>query len=91
MAKRVRITLEVDEHFVRLLQAKCQLKGWLGDDSPELDTGGVLCVLVLGEARGGTEMQILEKTPPIWRPHVAVIHGERKVIESAATSPAVAP
>jgi hypothetical protein len=80
MSKRVRITLEVDEQYVRLLQAKCQLKGWLNDDSPELDAGGILCVIVLGEARGATELQILERTPSTWRSIIAAIHEERRVI-----------
>ncbi len=83
MAKRVTITLELSESFVRLLQAKCQLSGFTRwqDQDQTLDTGGVLCLVVLGEARGATEEQIWAKTPLEWRPHIAAVHEERKVLE----------
>lgn len=79
--KRVRVTIEVDEHFVRLLQACCQLKGLLGDKPKRRDPMCVLAVLVLGESRGATEAQVREKIPIEWRSHLEAIHSERRVRE----------
>ncbi len=83
MSKRVTITLELSESFIRLLQAKCQLSEWTRweENGRQIDTGAVLCLVVLGEARGATEEQIWAKTPMEWRPHIAAIHEERKVLE----------
>jgi len=79
VVKKVRITLEVDDHFVRLLQANCQLQGLLGEDPKRMDPMRALAVVALGEMRGATEAQIREKTPIEWRPHLETIHSERRV------------
>jgi len=84
---RVRITLEVDSSFLNLLRAKCTLKGWTrwspnykGEElPPELDPAGVLAILVLGEGLGQVSEVIDATVPPTWRPHVDVIHDERRV------------
>ena len=82
MAKRVTLTLEVDSTFVSLLQANVQMKGLLREDrSHGLDPMGQLAVLVLAEARGATELQILEKVEPNWRPHITALHEKRSVVE----------
>lgn len=83
--KKVKVVLEVDDTFVRLLQANVQLSGWLGEPPPnrrgQLTASAVLAVLVLGEARGATEEQIDEKMPDEWRGHIQVLHAERAVRE----------
>lgn len=80
--KKVRITIEADEHFIRMLQATVQLSGALDEDRPNQFTAlKVLGVLALGEMRGATEAQIHARTPIEWRPHIEVIHDERKVTE----------
>ena len=81
MKKRVKLTLEVDSQFVKLLQANVQLSGLLGEDQPRMAPMQVLAVVVLGEARGATEEQIHAMTPIEWRPHIEAIHSERKVTE----------
>lgn len=84
--KKVRLTLEVDTHFVRFLQANVQLSNLLNEDrNRELTPMEVLAVLVLGEARGATEEQIHAKMPHEWRGHIEAIHSERKVTEIPET------
>lgn len=77
--KKVRITLEVDEHFVRLLQANCHLQGLVGEEPKRMDPMHVLAVVALGEARGASETQIHLQTPNEWRPHIEAVHSERQV------------
>lgn len=83
--KRVRITLEVDQQFLRLLRANIEMtrpvRGWLlnNDDAGDIPPSAVLGLLVYMEARGGTEEQIHASTPPMWRSNVEVIHDERRV------------
>lgn len=85
--KRVRITLEVDQQFLRLLKANIEMtrpvRGWLynNDDVGDIPPSAVLGLLVYMEARGGTEAQIHASTPPMWRSNVEVIHDERRVYE----------
>lgn len=81
--KKVRITLEMDEHFISMLRATCELKG-LGNQREDykphtaLDCLGVIALL---EARGAKEEQIHAETPIEWRNNIQAIHEERKVIE----------
>lgn len=86
MAKRVRVTLELPESFVRLLQAKAQLAGWtkwatVEEPPPEMDAGSIVAWLILMEARGAREAEINAATPMMWRGSDGpdLIHGERKV------------
>ena len=78
--KRVRICLEVDSHFVRMLNATVHLKG-LG---PELDRQHtaleVLGVVVLAEARGALPEQVQAFTPIEWRAHIEAVHDAREVV-----------
>jgi hypothetical protein len=76
--KRVRVTLEVDLEFVRLLQACLQLKTLLHEDAPRMTPADVLAVVALGECRGMTEAQIHARTPVEWRPHLEAVHAERR-------------
>ena len=80
--KRVRLTLELDSEFIKLLQLNCQMQGLTGNEPKRMDTIHALAILVLGEARGATEAQIRAKTPIEWRPHIEAIHSERKVTET---------
>lgn len=78
--KRVRITIEVDEHFVRLLRANLTLKNRLNiDEQPKMTATDVLGIVVMGEARGALEEQIHAMTPQEWRPHIEAIHSMREV------------
>ncbi len=84
MAKKIRITLEMDEHFIRMLRATCELKG-LGNQRENykqhsaLDCLGVIALL---EARGIKEEQIYAEIPIEWRNNIEAIHEERKVLET---------
>ena len=89
--KRVRVTVELPESFIRLLNAKAGLQGWVDwlPDSPgesyprELDTGAVLAWLILLEARGELEERIHAATPVMWRSGGPIlIHAERKVLNA---------
>jgi len=96
VSKRVRVTIEVDLSFLNLLRANIELtksvRGWLpkGEDAADEDAADeagnvtasqVLGLLVYMEARGGTELEIGASAPYVWRPHVDVIHAERRVYE----------
>lgn len=80
--KKVKVVVELDSSFVRLLQAAVQMKGWLHEESKEpLDPIGVLAVAVLAEARGANALQSAMIVPPAWRPHIDILHDERRVTE----------
>lgn len=85
--KRVRVTVELPEGFIRLLAAKAGLSKWkeraLGEHGEsQLDSGDVLAWLILLEARGAYENDIHALTPMMWRNGgPELIHDERKVIE----------
>lgn len=87
MSKRVRVAVEVSEPFVKMLQAKCQMKGWLGEASPELDVGGVLLVALLGEMRGAHEHEIHLMVPNKWRQDIEVAHALRRVTTGEPAPP----
>lgn len=85
MNRGVRITLELDQSMVKMLNANLQLSNktrWLtgADDPPPLDAAGVVALVALAEARGATEEVIHAATPPEWRPHIRAIHEERRVL-----------
>lgn len=83
--KRVRVTLEISQSFLRLLRANIEMtkavRGWLfnNDDAGDITPSQVLGLLVYMEARGGTTEQIAASTPFMWRPDIDVIHDERRV------------
>lgn len=77
MSKKVRITIEVDSHFVRLLQASVQMKSLLGEEPKRMDPVSVLAVVALGEMRGAKSEQVHAATPLEWRPHIDVVSDER--------------
>jgi hypothetical protein len=86
--KRVRVTVELTNRFIGLLQASCQMKGLLPrsdeTEKQDLDPVGLLAALVLGEARGATELQLSLLVPPKWREddlEPKLIHEERRVYD----------
>ncbi len=86
--KRVRVTIELPSRFVRLLQASCEMKGLLprenSTEKQELDAVELLAALVLGEARGATELQLSMLVTPMWRERdlePMLIHEERRVYD----------
>lgn len=76
--KRVRITLEVDSSFVRLLQANLQIAGALSDEAPIPDVLHLLGIVALGEMRGARKAQIEARVPPTWRDRITVVSQERR-------------
>jgi len=84
-SKRVRVTLEIDQQFIKLLRANIEMtkavRGWLfnDEDAGDITPSQVLGLLVYMEGRGGTEAQISASTPFMWRSNVDVIHSERRV------------
>jgi hypothetical protein len=80
--KKVRITLELDSHFVSMLRATLSMRHALNiETQPQLTAVEALGVVVYGEARGAFESDINAMTPHEWRPHIEAIHSERKVME----------
>ena len=79
--KRVRITIEMDSTFIRLLNANVMLDGGLTPDKVQ-DVRGVLARTVLAEARGAHETQVDLIVPPEWRANIEAIHDERRVFEA---------
>lgn len=86
-SKRVRVTVEIDAQFIKLLEANIHLnrqtRGWLlgNDDAGDITPSQVLGLLVYIEARGGTEEKVHAATPFMWRPNIEIIHDERRVYE----------
>lgn len=78
--KRVRLTIEVDSHFVTLLHANVMLTGGLRPGE-RLTASAVLARVVLAEARGGLPEQIEEIIPEEWSGNLRAICEERKVFE----------
>lgn len=88
--KKIRITIELPGNYIKLLNAKCQLSGYMqwmtggeDDNPPQLDAGAILSLLVLCEARGAPEADIHAATPMEWRNGGPVlIHEERRVYDN---------
>ena len=87
--KRVRVTLELTERFVKLLYASCQLANILpkmdGTERAQLTPIELIAMLVLAEARGAPEEQIASMIPLEWRDaeiEPQVVHDQRQVIEA---------
>src|SRR5271154_1421425 len=69
--KRITLTIDVSEHFVKMLQATCQIGRLVGKDQKDQMTAlSVLGVVVLGEARGAFPEQVHAMTPIEWRGHI---------------------
>lgn len=81
MGKKVRVTIEVDEQFVRLLKANVQLSGLgnLRELAKQHQPMAVLGVVVLLEAMGQTPENIHAETPIEWRNNIEAISSERRV------------
>jgi hypothetical protein len=81
MAKRVRITIEADSQFVRLLVANVELSALR--EKEQLQPIDALALVTCAEMRGGLEHEVDALIPPEWRDQLAVIHDERRVVELA--------
>jgi len=87
--KVVRVTVELPETFIRLLQTKASLSRWTDWSAdakaipPTMDAGSILAWLVLQEARGQHENAIHAATPMEWRMAGGpeLVHTERRVYE----------
>ena len=84
MAKRVRIGIEVDESFIRLLWANVTLRGLHEKD--ELDAADQLTLVACAEMRGMLPEQTHMAILPMWRPHIHAVDDARVVIEAAPTT-----
>jgi len=76
--KKVRITVELDNDFIKMLRHNIQL-GQTREGN--MTAPEQLAVAVCAEAMGGYEEVVDAEIYPEWRPHLAIIHEERKVIE----------
>lgn len=76
--KRVRVCIEMDEHFIRLLQANVELSDYGRKD--KLDPSGVLALLISLEGRGALTEQVHLATPIEWREHIEVLCERREVL-----------
>ena len=82
VSKRVRVTIEVSESFVRMLQATCQFGYLVGERQKHPMTAlDALGIVVLGEARGAKPEQIVAMTPNDWVDDIRAVSDERKVRE----------
>jgi hypothetical protein len=80
--KRVTVTLELSEHFIKMLQVTCQMSRLIGSEQKDRLTAlGVLGAVVLGEARGAFPEQIHAMTPIEWRDHIEPMSDKRSVRE----------
>lgn len=83
MAKKVRVTIEMDNEFLKQLRVNCTLQhlGNLKEDYRQHTAMQVLGLVALLEGMGATEDQIYAETPMEWRGNIQAISAERKVIE----------
>ena len=86
MSTRVRVTLEVDAEFVRLLHANLTLSGIADpNQGKEVDVRGVLARIFCLEARGALLEQIHAATPHEWRGKIEVVEGTRETLKDGDT------
>lgn len=77
---RVRVTIEVNSSFVGMLSADTELSSLREKD--QLSPSQVLALVSCAEMRGGLEHEVDALIPFEWRDSLAVIHSERRVVES---------
>jgi hypothetical protein len=87
MSKRVRIAIEMDEHFIRMLKANVELSGGMDGPDRQHTPSDALKRLVLAEARGATEAQVHSFIRPEWRPHIEAVSHLREVTEEDSLGP----
>lgn len=75
--ERVRVTIEVDRTFIKLLQANLQMKKGALTGDRQLEVLEALGVVAYGEMIGATEADIHSRTPIEWRPHIEAVHVAR--------------
>ncbi len=86
MSKTVRLTLELKESYVKLLDFRMNSQPSVhalltSREGGQIDTLDVLGMLVLMEARGSFPEEIHAATPLEWRNELCLIHDQREVIE----------
>jgi hypothetical protein len=83
MAKKVRITIEMDSSFVTQLKLNCtfQKLGNLREDYRQHTAMQVLGLVAMLEGMGATPEQIDAEIPHEWRNNICVVSEERKVME----------
>jgi hypothetical protein len=77
-SKRVRITLEVDATFVRLLHTNLNMKRGALKGERELDVLTALGVVAFCEMRGAKSEVAHAITPIKWRPHIEAVYEARR-------------
>ncbi len=80
MTKRIKITLDMDANFVRLLNVNVELSGGLMAEK-DLSVVDQLARVVLAEARGALEGQVHACIQPKWRAHIETEGDERRVYD----------
>lgn len=77
--KRVRITIEADEQFVRLLSANVSMSpARLTGGGDHVDVRGVLARVCLAEMRGAQPDQVAAAVPEDWVTNICVVPDERR-------------
>lgn len=70
----------MDNHFLGLLWASASLGGALREELTRQQTPmDVLAAAVVMDARGAYDEQVHAAITPQWRPHIEIIHAERRV------------
>jgi hypothetical protein len=79
---KVRVALELDVEFIRLLNAQVGLSGSsnAGHMQRARTPQEALAVAILFEARGAHEEQVYMAIPIEWRTHINVLHEERAAL-----------
>jgi hypothetical protein len=80
--KTVRVTIEINESFLKLLGANVRL-GNIREKVSEnnADPSQMLGLVIFAEAKGGHEEEIYLMLPPERRDEIKVIHEDRKVFD----------
>lgn len=79
MAKKVRVGIEIDESFIRLLRANVELSDL--KNKAELTPMQQLAIVVLYEARGGILKQVRDQIRREWEGSIDVHEDTRMVFE----------
>ena len=93
MTKKVRITLEIDNEFIRQLRINCTLQhlGNLREEGYRQHTAmQILGLITLMEGMGCLSEQIEAETPPEWRGHITSLSDQRLVIEETPPNEQIA-
>jgi hypothetical protein len=90
--RRVRVAVELDNEFVKLLRANLTVSETIRMSESEpvaavsADVLHILGLAVLGEAMSIDSEQTRRKIPSCWRQHIDIIPEARKVVEPETTT-----